>query len=353
MAQKSSEERTEKPTPKKVKELRKKNTVLRSQEMVSAVGLAAIVAVAPFLIVRAWEASQSILRRAFVESGTSDIPQALEILYSSVAELSMSVALPVGAVLFAVALTGLALTKGKPNPYAIKPRPDLLNPKLGVKRVLGVQGLVEASKGLVKLSAVALAVWTVLPAAYALLLAGPPSIEDFLAELGTDVSTLAWRLVAVGVVVGLLDLAWSYRQYIKQARMTKTEVRQEFKGSEGDPMIKAARRQAAARLSRERMIDDVKTATVVVTNPTHISMALRYQPGDFAPVVVARGAGVIALKIRERAAASGIPVRENKILARSLYRSCRTGDTIPADLYEAVAVILAEVMKASKKKGVR
>jgi flagellar biosynthetic protein FlhB len=353
MAEKSNEEKTEKPTPKRVKELRKKNTVLRSQEVNQTVGLVAVIVVSPILIIGMWNTGLAVLRRALSRSGELDVTEAVQLFGQSVLDFFYTVAPPVLVVLLAVAIAGLALTRGKPNPYAIKPRPSLLNPKQGVKRVLGVQGLIEATKGLVKLTAVVVAAWTVLPAAYSVLLEGPPSIGDFLAELGGFAWTLVWRLAAVGIVVAMFDLWWQRRQYNKQSKMSLTEVKREYKSSEGDPMQKAARRQRQAQMSRQRMMDDVPSATVVLTNPTHISIALRYEEGDFAPVIVARGAGVLAAKIKQKAFEAGVPVHENVPLARSLYKACRVGDIIPVDLYAAVAAVLAAVMKSRRRKVTR
>lgn len=347
--QKTTEERTEAPTPKRIKDLRKKNTVLRSPEFSQAIALITLVAAAPLLLTRLLTSTGEVLVLGLSEAGSLDVPGALDYAWSSMRSVLLAVAPPVGLVLAAVALTGAALTKGRPNLWAVAPRVELLKPKTGIKRIFGVTGLLEAAKGLAKLTAVAIVCATVLPAAYATFLEGPPSLGDFLRQLAGFAEPLLWRIAAVGLLIGVIDLLISRKRFKKQTLMTKTEVRRESKNTEGDPMLRQARRQRAAQLSRNRMIADVTTATVVVTNPTHIAIALRYSADDPAPIIIARGAGVLAGKIKSKAWAAGIPVQENKPLARSLYRACRVGDVIPVELYSAVAAVLASVMKGKRR----
>lgn len=345
---KTTEERTEAPTPKRLRDLRKKNTVLRSPEFSQAIALITLVAVAPLLLGRVITVCGQVMVRALSQAGALDVPSSLDLAWSSLGDAVVAIAPPVAIVLAAVGLTGAAVTKGKPNLYAVAPRFELLKPKTGIKRIFGPTGLIEAAKGVAKLAAVAVVCATVLPSAYMTFLEGPPSLWDFLRQLAGFAEPLLWRIAVVGLVIGIIDLLISRKRFRKQTLMTKTEVRRENKNSEGDPMLRAARRQRAAQMSRNRMIADVSSATVVLTNPTHLAVALRYTADDPAPIVIARGAGVIAGKIKERAWAAGIPVQENKPLARSLYRACRVGDVIPVELYSAVAAVLASVMR---KKG--
>lgn len=350
MSKSTTEERTEAPTRKRLQELKRKNTVLRSPELVTSVGLIVLVAITPWLVLRVIMGCADVMVVSFRRAGDLDVISAEALLMDSLEIAFYAAGLPILVVLLGVLVAGLAVSRGRPNPYAVKPRFDLLNPKLGVKRIFGVQGLLEAGKGLVKLAAVAVAAWTVLPLAFWTLLEGPPSVGDFLAELASFSMALLWRVAAVAAVVGIFDLWVSRKRYLKQARMTKTELRREFKSNEGDPMIKAARRQRQMALSRNRMLTDVLGSTVVITNPTHIAVALRYKPGDPAPLVVAKGQGLIAQRIKAKAAEAGVPVQENKPLARSLYRSCRIGDSIPIELYEAVAAVLAVVMRKERRR---
>ena len=154
----------------------------------------------------------------------------------------------------------------------------------------------------------------------------------------------------IGLVIGIADAWWARHKFNKQAKMTKQEVKEEHKQSEGNPHVKGAIRAAQRKASRTRMIAAVKSADVVLANPTHIAVALHYDPDSSAPIVVAKGAGAIAKRIKEEAAAHAVPVVENKPLARALWRGCEIGDAIPAELYRAVAEVLALVYAARRTK---
>ncbi|MDY7556718.1 EscU/YscU/HrcU family type III secretion system export apparatus switch protein [Cryobacterium sp. 10C3] len=156
--------------------------------------------------------------------------------------------------------------------------------------------------------------------------------------------------VVSGLVLAAADVFVVMRRNRKRTRMTKKEVTDENKSSEGDPRIKSQRRSRQLAMSRNRMIASVSTADVVLVNPTHFAVALRYEPGKSAPRVVATGAGVIALRIREQAATDGVPIVRDIPLARALHSACKLGDEIPVELYNAVARVLAFVL-ALKTRG--
>ena len=158
--------------------------------------------------------------------------------------------------------------------------------------------------------------------------------------------------VPVGIVMAALDYAVNRRRTSKQTNMTKDEVKREHKQSEGDPLVKSAIRGRQLAAARNRMMSDVPLADVVLTNPTHVAVALRYQPDRGAPVVVALGAGVVAARIREIAAENRVPLVQDIPLARSLYRSTRVGHEIPPELFAAVAHVLAFVI-SRRERGVR
>lgn len=155
------------------------------------------------------------------------------------------------------------------------------------------------------------------------------------------------RATALAAVIAIADLIYQRRRLDKQIRMTKDEVKREFKDSEGDPQLRAARRRRAGELSRNRMMRDAASADVLLVNPTHLAVALRYDPIDGAPKVVAKGADRIADKLRTIAARNGIPITADKPLARALFRRCKVGQHVPAALYEAVAVVLAVAYRRS------
>jgi len=158
------------------------------------------------------------------------------------------------------------------------------------------------------------------------------------------------RLTAVaGITIGLADYAVARRRTEKQIRMTKDEVKQEAKQTEGDPHMRSAIRSRQIRMSRNRMMADIAQADVVVVNPTHVAVALKYEPHRGAPRVVAKGAGAIAAKIRERASEHRVPMVEDVPLARALHRSCEIGQEVPAELFQAVARVLALVMSLKRR----
>ena len=159
---------------------------------------------------------------------------------------------------------------------------------------------------------------------------------------------LLWTAVAAGLVLALADYAYQRHTVMKKLKMTPREIKDEAKQSEGDPLIKSAIRSKQMAMSRNRMLSAVTDADVVLVNPTHIAVALKYERTKGAPRVVALGSGSLALKIREKAKENRVPVVEDKPLARLLYRVCDLGDEIPAELYAAVARILAFVMAAGR-----
>lgn len=160
------------------------------------------------------------------------------------------------------------------------------------------------------------------------------------------------RIIAIMLVLGIIDFVFQKYDHKKRLRMTKHEVKEEWKQSEGDPMIRSMRKQKQKQMSMNRMMAEVSDATVVVTNPTHLAIALRYEENvDEIPVLVAKGADIVAGKIREIAKENKIPVIENKPLAQVLYKQVELGEEVPPSLYQAIAEILAVVMKIKKKKG--
>jgi flagellar biosynthesis protein FlhB len=170
-------------------------------------------------------------------------------------------------------------------------------------------------------------------------------------ETGAAVVALLWKGAAVFVVFGAVDLFRQRRRWQKQMRMSKQEVREEVKESEGNPQIKGRIRRLQRDMARKRMMQEVPTASAVVVNPTHYAVALRYSmEGMTAPVVVAKGRNYLALRIRERARSHGVPIVENPPLAQALYKSVEVGQEIPAHLYRAVAEILAYIYRLTHRQ---
>jgi flagellar biosynthetic protein FlhB len=236
-----------------------------------------------------------------------------------------------------------------PSAKVLKPKFSRMSPKQGLKRMFGGKAVWEAVKSLLKVVVIALVVVLVgrhlVPE---LAGTGTLPLATTVARATDGLNTMIWSAAIAGLALAFADYAYQKHSVTKQLMMSPKDIRDENKQSEGDPMMKGAIRQKQLAISRNRMMAQVPTADVVLVNPTHLAIALKYQPGKGAPRVVAKGAGAVALKIRELARENRIPVVEDKPLARSIYASCELEEEIPAELYMAVAQILAFVMAAGR-----
>ncbi|WP_121253498.1 EscU/YscU/HrcU family type III secretion system export apparatus switch protein [Nocardioides ferulae] len=342
-----SEEKTEKPTPKKRKENRKEGQVPRTQEIGSWSAMLLFALALPTLASHELDAQRTLMARTLSSVQNPTVPVALELLGEGLMHVLWTlVLLGLGVMLLGVAG---ALSQGGfyLATKSLKPKLAKLDPIKGAKRIFGLQAMWEGAKMLLKVSVVAwmgfLAVKGLMP-----LLGGLVPMDTVLGAVTDDVLRLLRNAGIAGVVMGLADYAFQRRKVGKQTRMTKDEVKREHKQSEGDPLLKGAIRSRQLAASRNRMIADVATADVVLVNPTHVAIALVYEPERGAPRVVARGAGAIALRIREAATEARVPLVRDVPLARALYTSTRVGQEIPAELYAAVATVLAFVIGRRK-----
>jgi flagellar biosynthetic protein FlhB len=344
-----AENKTEKATPKKRSEARQKGQVARSQDVNGAVVLmAAILALSAFgpgIVHRLQEAMVGVL--AFVSS-----PEVVD--REGVTELFMTVgqhvALAAAPVIAVCALAGIVANVGqiglKPSAKALAPDFKKLNPLTGAKNLFGMNAAVEGGKSLLKVGAVggivALAVFPKLEEMGALV--GMPA-QELLPHLGATILHVAQWAAGAYLAIAALDFLYQRHRFEKNLKMDKEEVKQEHKQQELPSEIKGAQRRRAMELARARMMDAVPTADVVVTNPTHYSVALKYDSGNPAPVVVAKGTDHLALRIRREAAAHGVAVVPDPPLARALYASVEVGRMIPEELFQGVAQLLAYVYK--------
>jgi len=230
---------------------------------------------------------------------------------------------------------------------ALAPKFERLNPLTGIKRVFSSQGLVELVKSLAKVGLLGVVsfwlIWSNLDAIFSLSLENPATAIEHMGDLIGRVFMLASGAMIFIVVLDLPYQIWSYYNKLK---MTKEQLRQEAKESDGDPHVKARIRAQQREMARRRMMAEIPTADVVVTNPTHYAVALKYSEGKMgAPRVVAKGADAVAARIREIAAENRVPLLEAPPLARALFRHTELGDEIPATLYAAVAEVLAYVFQ--------
>ncbi|MFC0634933.1 flagellar biosynthesis protein FlhB [Brevundimonas balnearis] len=351
------ESKTEEATPRKLEEARKKGDVAKSQDVASALSLLGAAAVVLTLggyfagsmadqmvvfIARPHELMGGFDAGAGVEIATRMVWMAAPIMAAVMA------ATIVGGAGGNLIQSGLIFSAEK-----LKPKWEKINPLEGFKRIFGPDGLVQFLKTLLKLIAIAAVCWWVLRPHLRefenLAAMSPAAILPLARDLAFALLAMTLAFLAVAAAG---DYLWQRLRFAKRMRMTKEEVKEDFKQSEGDPHVKARLRQIRMQRSRKRMMQAVPTATVVVTNPTHYSVALRYDPdkGDGAPVCVAKGVDALALKIREVAREHGVEVIENVPLARALYATVEVDDVIPKVHFEAVAKIIGFVMQKRRRR---
>ena len=343
-----SQEKTEKPTRRRLQEVRKRGQSPRSVEASQAAALLAIVIVLPSGVRHLTDAIVETMHDAIQVASTPDQAKMAGLLRRS-AMTTFTAVLPAFATVAMVSVVvQLAIVGGRPNMQQLRPQFERINLFKGAKRLVSKQLLWELTRSTLKLAAVVvvlLATWSELKV---YLYAGVYSIPEFIGMLSDGIDSMVARVAALGLLVAAIDVIVSRRRYQKSARMTKQEVRDEVRHSEGDPHMKGEVKRRMMKMSRLRMMADVAKATVVLTNPTHYAIALRYSDTDAAPIVVAKGADAIAQRIKAEAKAHNVPCIENKPLTRALFRSTEIGDQIPADFYQAVAEVFAVLWRSGK-----
>jgi flagellar biosynthetic protein FlhB len=347
----SSGEKTEKPTPKRRKEARKEGQVARTQELGGWASLLVVAMAAPALLGHELDAVRRIMVTSLTSADDASTARALTLLGSAARHVFLSLVVLGSAVMLIGVASALAQGGFFLATKTLKPSWSKLDPIKGAKRVFGPHALWEGAKMLLKSSFVALiaylAIRSVMP-----LIGGLVPIETVVGVGTGKALGLIRNIGMVGLGMAAADYAVQRRRIGKQTRMSKDEIKQEHKQAEGDPLVKSAMRSRQLQAARNRMMADVVTADVVMVNPTHVAVALRYDAQQGAPKVVARGAGAIAAKIRELASAEDVPLVRDVPLARALYRSTRVGDEIPPELFAAVAQVLAFVI-SRRSKGQR
>ena len=349
-----SEDKTEQPTGKKLSDARNKGDVAQSREIPSVLilsgGLGVLFFGGPWMLGRLIGMMRAIYQRA---GSLTMNPENMNSLFWEVFFNGMIVLIPLMLVIMTAGVGGNVVQIG----FLItgeKLTPDLakLNPINGIKKLFSLRSLVELAKSIVKLAIIGGIAYIVIhryldqiPGLMQL------SVSGILRFIGQVSFQLCLYTCMVLFLMAMLDFSYSKWQHHHDLKMTKQEVKDEHKQSEGDPAVKARIRSVQREMARRRMMEAVPGATVIITNPTHLAIALKYEEGMHAPQVVAKGAGFVAQKIKALAAANNIPLVENKPLARSMFKSTEIGDFIPADLYRAVAEILAYVYRLKGMVG--
>ena len=353
MAEESFQEKTEQATPKRKEEARKKGQVARSAELSSvailAVSLGALWSLGGYMYNR--------IRLLMVEVFTNGLSIELDPvtvkshLFTWLSAFvgivaPMMILLVVAAIVVNIAQVGVLISG-----QALMPKGERISPLSGIKRIFSKKGLVELAKGLFKVAIVAhLTYLTISSETVRMVGFMDMEVWQIFGISGGMILTLGFRVVLLLLLLAILDYAFQRWDYEKNLRMTRQEVREEVKQQEGDPLIRSRIRALQREMSQRRMMDDVSQADVVVTNPTHIAVALKYDPsGMDAPVMLAKGQRLVAERIKELARQANVPLVENKPLARALFKAVQVGQEIPEDLFRATAEVLAFVFGLKRR----
>ena len=338
-------EKTEKPTPQRLKKARKEGQIPRTQELGTWLGVAAASALLPMLVGNAFEAVQKLFVQVGVVAAHPEVEAVHELLGAALTAF-LTTLMPTALGLMVVGTAASAAQGGVTfATQSMKPTLKKLNPFPGIKRMFGTQGIWESTKALIKTAALGTVVVITSDRAQELVSSAGSLPLSAVADTFADSAILMFRVVAVtGLIIAVADYVVVRMKMMKKLRMSKYEITQEHKQAEGDPHMKSHRRGVALSMSRNRMMSDVAEADVLLVNPTHVAVALKYDPQKGAPRVVAKGAGEVAARLRAIATEAGVPLVQDIPLARALHSSCELGQEVPAQLFTAVARVLAFVM---------
>lgn len=351
-------EKTEPATSKKLEDVRKEGQVAKSKEIITAVSLMSL-----FIIIKVYVSTMGTkLIDAFKEiyelfgimtdGSGSGLPMNLAAgIIRETFVIIINIVAPVLIIAVVIAVLGNMLQqKWMVTAKPLQPKFSKLSPLNGFKRMFSVKQLVELFKSIAMMIVIGIMVYTTVKKEMNLLLTFYDiTLYTALSAIGNIVVDLGIKISAVFLVIGFVDLLYQRHKFKTDNMMTKQEVKDEFKNAEGDPQVKGQIRRKMQEISRRRMMQQLPEADVVITNPTHFAVALKYEPDQGrAPVVIAKGADYLAFQIREKAKEYNIEIVENKPLARIIYHNIDIGMEIPPELYQAVAEILAMVLSAKK-----
>ena len=346
-------EKTEPATQKKLDDARKEGQVAKSKEIASGLGLVAL-----FLVLKFWAASMGTQFLEMFHAVYGRIPEMTNLIggtgpstattqiFRFAAIRTVLILLPIFIIGYLVAfLSDYVQVQWKPTAKPLQPKLSKLNPLNGFKRIFSVNSLVELIKSIAKIFLIAYVAYSYLVERQNnLLLLYDISLIQAIAFIGETVINLGLRISLLFMIIAVADFAFQKYKFAKDMRMTKQEVKEEFKNQEGNPEIKGRIRQKMREASQRRMMQALPQADVVITNPTHYAVALKYdQDIAPAPFVIAKGEDYLALKIKEVARENMIEIVENKPLARMLYANVNIDEQVPPELYSAVADVLAYV----------
>jgi len=347
-------QQTEEPTSKRTDDARKKGQVPQSREPSTAIafmiaaslGISGIGAMAMNRL--------SALMHDYL-GGTMSInsnPEGMQVLMFDVIANLVWIVLPISLPIILFGMLATFLISGPVFTFeTLQPKLEKVSPLKGVARLFSTKALAEFVKSLLKIIVISLASITVISSLWEKSNGATERSPTAIAKLAAEGSLSIVAITAlIFFLIAIVDVIYQRWEHSKSLRMSTKEITDEHKETEGDPQVKARIRRIQSEQARSRMMADVPNADVIITNPTHIAVALGYEPGNRgAPKVLAKGKGIIAQKIREIGRENHIPLQENRPLARSLFKYVKLGDEIPEHLYEAVAIILAEIFRMKNK----
>ena len=348
----AGDDKTEEPTQKKRDDARKKGQVGRSTDMSAAF----VLLMGFFIIKLLWEFIYHRIANyttyVFSHLNQTVDTESVVRIFIGIIELLAQTALPI---MLAIMLVGLAVNMFQVglnfNTEAIEFKLDKLNPINGFGRIFSKRSLMELAKSLMKIAIIGFFLYDFLVDH---LMEMPQFIyfdlTTSLAQISDIIFKMAFEVIGVIMIVGFLDYAYQKWQTTQDLKMSKQEVKDEMKQSEGDPQIKGKIKQKQRQMAMSRMMQEVPKADVIVTNPTHFAVALKYEKGMAAPQIVAKGQDMVAQRIKDIARENRVPIVENKPLARALYAAADVGDLVPAELYQAVAEVLAYVYRLKNNR---
>jgi flagellar biosynthetic protein FlhB len=346
-------EKTEDPTAKKLEDSRKEGQVAKSKEIANAFGLMAL-----FILMKVYVGSMGTSLSECFQGIYNQIPDVIQmyggnIPTAAIITLVRAMMLRILVVLAPILAVGVVVAvvcdivqvKWKPTSKPLHPKFSKLNPLSGFKRIFSVNSLVELLKAIAKIAVIGYVAYSFLKDRIdEIFLLYNISLNQAIGLVGEIVTDLGIRISAVYMVIAFLDYAYQKHKFKEDMKMTKQEVKDEYKNQEGDPQVKGKQKQRMQEASRRRMMQQLPEADVVITNPTHYAVAVKYDPDKYdATYVLAKGEDYLAQKIKEIARENDVEIVENKPLARMLYANVDIGGLVPPELYQAVAEVLAFV----------
>jgi flagellar biosynthetic protein FlhB len=353
MAEKpDKDQKTEKPTPRRKKEARQSGQIAKTPELSGWALVIAATFLIPMLFGRVYDAMQDTASRIQNVADDPTPAKAAETMGNALMGMGMAllpflIVMAVLALVIMLAQVGFIFT-AKP----LKPKAERLNPLAGIKKLFSTKSLWETGKAMIKLVIIGVVAVPMVAGIAQDLVGGQQfTLGTILPYLSEQIVSLIRMIAFIALGLGFADYAYQKKTTSKMMMMTKQEMKQEMKNSEGDPMVKGKIRALQRAASRNRMMAALGDANVVIMNPTHYAVALRYRPEEGAPRVVAKGSDGLALRIRDMAEKKEVPVVEAPPLARALFAACELDQEIPVELFNAVAKVLAFVQRLNGRSS--